>query len=302
MINKDPEIFTFEGSAQGPRFVVFGGVHGNEKCGPQAINRIMDLIRSGDIRITGGKVTFVPICNPLAYEKNVRFVERNLNRFFYPKETIKDYEDNLDLILCPVAAQADYLLDLHSYTSQGGAFIFLENLDEKNILFANALGVPRIIHGWADALQNNVDVIDKKQAMGTTEYAREFGAVAITLECGTHKHPRAADVGFQSILNAMKYLKIAELEESLNITDLPEERSYQIKMGGSHLKLRAGDFLRDWNNMDPIKKGEIIARYEDGSEIIMPEDGFIVLPKRDTAVGHEWFFWGVADDIKSKAA
>jgi predicted deacylase len=145
MINKDPEIFTFEGSAQGPRFVVFGGVHGNEKCGPQAINRIMDLIRSGDIRITGGKVTFVPICNPLAYEKNVRFVERNLNRFFYPKETIKDYEDNLDLILCPVAAQADYLLDLHSYTSQGGAFIFLENLDEKNILFAwRAAYYPRL--------------------------------------------------------------------------------------------------------------------------------------------------------------
>lgn len=300
MIDKKPEIFTFEGKAAGPSLTVFGAVHGNEKCGPKAINRILALINEGRITIETGKVTFVPICNPLAYEKDVRFVERNLNRFFYPKDKITHYEDNLDLILCPLVEKTDYLLDLHSYTSQGGAFIFLENLDPKNIAFANALGVPRMIHGWADALQKNEDVADKRQAMGTTEYAREFGAVALTLECGTHKHPRGPDMAFQAILNSLKFLGIAKFSNDLDIKNLPDEGKYSIRMRGAHLKLRAGDFTKDWNNMDAVKKGDVIARYDDGEEIVMPDDGFIVLPKRDTTIGHEWFFWGVEEKIGAR--
>lgn len=293
MIDKKPEIFTFEGAGKGPVLTVFGAVHGNEKCGPQAIRRIMKLIESGDIQVTAGKVVFVPVCNPRAYDGDVRFVERNLNRFFYPKpkDEITHYEDNLDLVLCPVVEKTDYLLDLHSYTSPGGAFIFLEDLSQKSVAFAECLGVPRMVYGWAAALSSNDEVIDKKQAMGTTEYAREFGALSLTLECGQHKHPRAADVGFQAILNALAFLKLAKFDDTLNIADLPEERSYKVKMRGSRLKLRDGDFTRDWKNMDPLKKGDVIARYDDGEEITAPEDGIIVLPKRDQQIGHEWFFW-----------
>lgn len=301
MLDKKPEIFEFKGAGEGQTLTVLGAVHGNEKCGPQAINRIMDLIKKGDIKITKGKVVFVPICNPRAYDQDVRFTERNLNRFFYPKDNPKAYEDHLDLVLCPVVEKTDYLLDLHSYTSQGGAFIFLENLDQKNIDFATCLGVPRIIHGWANAVQANADVVDKKQAMGTTEYAREFGAIALTLECGQHKHPRAADVGFQAILNSMKFLGVAEFSNDLFITDIPNEGRYNIKMQGMYMKLRDGDFTQDWKNMDPVKKGQVIARFSDGEEIAMPADGFLVLPKRDAVNGAEWFFWGVSEEIKVKA-
>lgn len=296
MPDKNPEIFVFEGAASGPSLTVLGAVHGNEPCGPEAIKRILALIDQKRISIDRGRVTFVPICNPRAYEKNVRFVERNLNRFFYPKDQPEKYEDHLDLVLCPVVAKTDYLLDLHSYTSEGGAFIFLDSLTSKDADFAKALGVPRMICGWAEALQKSEDVLDKRQAMGTTEYARENGAIAVTLECGSHKHPRAADVGFEAILNALMYLQIADVPENLRIKDLPQERSYSVNMRGAYLKTAAGDFTQGWNNMDRIRKGTVIARFDDGREIVMPVDGVIVLPKRNAEIGHEWFFWGVEEE------
>lgn len=295
MSDMEPEIFVFEGQKEGPSFSVLGGVHGNEPCGSEAIDRILRAVEAGQIQITCGTLTCIPVCNPRARKQGVRFVERNLNRFMYPKEKPEFYEDYLDNILCPVLEKSDYVLDLHSYTSPGEAFLFLENRDEENSSFAEGLGVPRAIYGWADALQDSEDVADKRQAMGTTEYAREHGAVSITLECGTHDHPRAVDVGFQAILNALLFLNIANIDKALHIHDLPDSGHYTIKMEGAYLKTKEGDFTQDWKNLDFVSKDTVVARYDDGDEIIMPMDAFIVLPKRNTVLGHEWFFYGTEE-------
>ena len=37
------EKHVFEGAQDGKHFVVLGAVHGNEKCGPQAIRRVLEL-------------------------------------------------------------------------------------------------------------------------------------------------------------------------------------------------------------------------------------------------------------------
>jgi len=287
------ETVAYGSANEGVSFTVLGAVHGNEKCGPEAIRRVIADIDAGRIVIKAGRVSFMPVCNPRAYEQDVRFTERNLNRFMYPKDEPKHYEDYLDNKICPVLEETDYLLDLHSYTSPGGAFLFVGDLSEKSVEFAKCLGVPRFIYGWAEALAANDDVTDKRQAMGTTEYAREQGAVALTLECGNHKHPRGADMGYQAILNALEFLGIAEVNKDLAITDMPDEGRYNIRMKGSFLKMKEGAFTQEWKNMDFVSAGSVIARYEDGEELIMPQDGYIVLPKFDAMIGHEWFFWGV---------
>ncbi len=294
---KNPEILTFDSGVEGSTLTVLGAVHGDEPCGPRAIKRVLAAIESGKIRLLKGKFVTIPVVNLLAEEKNVRFVERNLNRFLYPKENPKDYEDFLDLKICPVLEETDYLLDLHSYHSKGSAFVFLGVRDEANISYARALGVPRIIYGWADAMKANDDVADKREAMGTTEYSREFGAISVTLECGHHHNPEAADVGFNAILNAMKYTGIAEVDEDLFVTSIPESESYDIKMGGMFLKTRAGKFLEDWTNMNPVSTGDVIARYDDGEEVSMPEDGFLVLPHKEAPIMSNWFFWGVPEKL-----
>ena len=294
---KYPEIITYDSGVEGKTFTVLGAVHGNEPCGPEAIHRIIQLIEDGKIEITKGKMVVMPAVNPLAYEKNVRFVERNLNRFLYVKDNPEHYEDYLDHVLCPVLVKTDYLLDLHSYTSKGDAFVILGRRDQESINYARAMGVPRIIYGWTDVMTANDDVVDKRQPIGTGEYVRNRGKVAHTLECGTHNHAFAADVGFNAILNALRYLEMADFSDDLFITNIPESEPYEIKMGGMFVKTRQGDFTKDWTNMHPVKAGEVIARYDDGEELSLPVDGFIILPHRATPLNEGWFFWGVPEEL-----
>ncbi|GJL85760.1 MAG: succinylglutamate desuccinylase [Micavibrio sp.] len=287
------DIHSFEGAAEGPSFTAFGAVHGNEKCGTQALTRILKHIEDGDIEIIAGKFTTIPICNPRAYKQDVRFVERNLNRFMSPKENPEHYEDHLDNVICPVLDQTDFLLDLHSYSSQGEPFILLDFAESETANFGKMLGVPRCIYGWADAMKKSDDVVDKHQSMGTCEYTREQGGVALTMECGTHGYERAADFAFEAVLNALESLKIAKVNPDLHIMDLPNENHFNIKMRGARLKQKDGDFTEDWTNMHPVKEGTVIARYDDGEELIIPKDGYVVLPNRKAGIGHEWFFWGI---------
>lgn len=291
------EAFRYKGTQEGKRLTVLGGVHGNEPCGTRALNRLKESLDEGRIEITHGELVIVPICNPRARALNVRYVERNLNRSLYPKENPSVYEDYLDLQLCPLLEQTDYLLDLHSYKSQGGAFIFLGPKTSENIAYAKALNISSIIYGWADAMQNSVQLTDKRHAMGTTEYAREHGAIALTLECGTHNHPRGADIGYQAALNALQYAGLAKVHDDLQINDLPSNDPYFIKMRGVVMKERAGSLAKNWENMDQLAKGEEIAHYDDGEILLMPEDGFIVLPDNDPPLGQEWYFWGVKEDL-----
>lgn len=291
---KEVKIYHVEGVESGVHFTVFGGVHGNEKCGPQALARIAQNIEDGTIKITHGSFTFVPIANPKAYEQNVRFTARNLNRSLYPKtgDEVVCYEDEIGNILCPILEDTDYLLDLHSCTSRSEAFLIIGG-GENTRDFANKLGVPRVISGWHEAVSVNPDVPDARHSWGTTEYAREHGATAITLECGNHDHPRAADAGYQAVINALIALGIAQVQDSLNISDIFAGETYDIHIKGMFFKTCEGALTQDWTNMHPVAKGQAVAQFNDGKTITMPEDGFIVLPNKNAVIGAEWFFWGV---------
>ncbi|MBI1301012.1 MAG: hypothetical protein GC137_05045 [Alphaproteobacteria bacterium] len=301
-MNIELEKYVFEGAEEGVNFTVLGAIHGNEKCGTRAIRRVLEAVDQGKITFKKGKVTFMPICNPRAYEEDKRYIERNLNRFMSRKENPQRYEDHIDNVLCPVLEETDYLLDLHSYTSPGDAFVLLDTSEPHNLEYGRAVGVPCILYGWAEALKTSADLVDEAQAIGTCEYVRAHGGNALTLECGTHDHPRAADVGFQAIINLLRHFDLADVDKSLDIHDLPSGKAYEVKMINAHLKLRDGDFVQDWRHMDHAAQGTVVARYEDGKEVKMPEDAFILLPKRNTEVGHEWFFWGVAEKNDTAAA
>src|SRR4051812_32936673 len=173
------KIITYRPIEPGPTLTVLGAVHGNERCGALAINRLVEDIDAGKITPTRGTLQLVPITNPKAFEQNVRFVDRNLNRYLYPKDEKQHYEDHLDPILCEVLDRTTVLLDLHSYTSKGGPFIFLGANNRDELDFATSLGVPDFAFGWAEAFGTEGE--DSKESQGTTEYARTKGALAATL-------------------------------------------------------------------------------------------------------------------------
>ena len=70
----------FSAPHPGPRLLVLGAVHGNETAGTHGIRRVLAEINAGRLTIQKGSVTFVPITNPLAFERKQRNGDRNLNR------------------------------------------------------------------------------------------------------------------------------------------------------------------------------------------------------------------------------
>ena len=273
------EKYVFDSGIPGKTLAVFGAVHGNEKCGTVAIRQAIDE----GLKPARGKVIYVPICNPRAYAEDVRFIDRNLNRHLYPKDAHEAYEDSLDPLICGVLDEADILLDLHSYESQGGPFIFLGQAGEEDD-FAKSLGVNDYVCGWSEAFSNSSEA-GAKESIGTTEYIRSKGGIGVTLECGHHANDDAPNVGYLAI-----HCALAFLERGAN----PGGASARIvKMKTVFYKEREGEWAKSWKHYDEVKAGEVMAKYADGEEIVAPEDGFIVLPKAAPVLGGEWFYFGV---------
>lgn len=270
----------------GTHLLILGAVHGNEKCGTKGIMRLIEEIDAGKINLISGKLTLVPICNPRAYDENKRFIERNLNRRMYPKDIKKDYEDNIDPILCPIIESADIMLDLHSYESAGNEFGFLGHETRAELDFCLNLGVENFVYGWSEAFSKAAS--DPRESMGTTEYAREFNIPAVTIECGQHLNMDAPEIAYRTILYALKYCGL------IDECPFPPVTSHSFtKMQTVFYKKRAGEWTRPFKHYDIVKKDEVLAVYEDGEKIIAPHDGVIILPKSEAKIDGEWFYFGV---------
>lgn len=281
---------TFTSSKSGPRLLVLGGVHGNEVCGPAAIDHILGLFSTGKIVMEAGSVTFVPICNPRAYAENKRFIDRNLNRALAKRAEPKAYEEFLMNELAVLLEDCDVLLDIHSYRAGGPAFAFRggDELRDREEPFIAALGLSHVIYGWSEAYAASGVKIDPIESVGTTEYARNHGAIATTIECGQHLDPTATPVAIRAIEGALAYLGIAKLSVPPRESNLRRTRIKKL-----FYKQRAGTYAKAWKHLDTINEGELIATFDDGERITAPFTGRIVLPHADCPVGQEWFYLGV---------
>lgn len=296
--------------APGPRLVVLGAVHGNETCGTDAIRRAIAAIGAGNISIQRGSVTFVPVANPLAYARQTRGGDRNLNRKLLPGATPTAFEDHVANWLCPLLAEHDVLLDLHSFHTAGDPFVMLgpenntgtlegfERAAEEQAL-ALHVGVQQFVDGWLDtyargtqqraaegSLPTGSANTESIFGIGTTEYMRRVGGYGVTLECGQHDDPDAAKVAYRAIRNTLAFLAISG--------EQPPQASRQPLHMRIHAvvdKTHGGDtFARPWSSFDPLTRGDRIGIRHDGSLVLAPYDGFIVFPNPGAAAGEEWFY------------
>lgn len=304
----------FAGFQPGPRLLVTGAVHGNETAGTRGIERVLDELARGDIEIVRGSVTFVPVCNPLAYRHGRRMGDRNLNRRLQPTATPQDNEDRIARVLCRWLTEHEVLLDLHSFRGTGQPFVMRGPADNTGPLepFAHAeaeawlaahLGPRRIVDGWmssyadgvarrkARALTPGAVHEDPSYGVGTTEYMRAYGnhgrgGYGVTLECGQHDDPAAPDVAYRAIRQTLALLKLVDAPlappvgpfECLRLTEVIDRHAPEDQ------------FTRAWASFDPVASGQCIARRADGSEVLAPSAGYIVFPDASALPGHEWFY------------
>lgn len=283
---------TFSSPHKGPRLLVLGAVHGNEICGVAAIHDVLARIEKKEISIDAGRVTFIPVCNPRAYEQRVRFVEHNLNRRMQRHAAPKLYEEKLMNELIPHLEECDYLLDIHSYAAGGPAFAFRgqDIYKDKDEPFIAALGVDYMVYGWDEAYARCGVVQDEKEWIGTTEYARLFGVTGTTLECGQHNDPACVPIALQAIEAALGFCGIVK---AFAPAPRPMKKSRVMLV---QYKEREGAFVRPLKHLDTVKKGEALARYADGAMLDAPYDARLIMPKNETPIGQEWYYLAVDED------
>ncbi len=297
----------FTGLAPGARLIVLGAVHGNETCGTQAIRRVIGEIESGQLGLVAGSVTFVPVTNPLAYARHQRMGDRNLNRNLLPTDAPHEFEDRIANWLCPLLAQHDALLDLHSFHTAGEPFVMLGPEDNDGTLepfvrsteetaLALSLGVHRFVDGWLDTYAAGVArrlaagvstrEADVHYGIGTTEYMRAQGGIALTLECGQHDDPAAPQVAYRAIHHALAHLGLTAAPKPAPVSATEALRLYQV-VDRAHPDDR---FARAWASFDPVRAGECIGTRHDGTPVAADRDGYVVFPNPAALPGQEWFY------------
>lgn len=283
------EVLNFESGRKGPVFLVLGGVHGDEKGGPQAIREIENQLNTGRMELVAGELILIPEVNRQALKQGVRCIDRDLNRNLGEVETPSCHEDYVANELCPWLKQADVLLDLHAYGGGDTPFVFLGPPNETEKAFALSLGPCHFCWGFQDVTRQ---AQDDAASIGTTEYCRMHGGYGVTLECG-HKQDVSStrDVGQKAIMNALAHLSMIRM--SGDMSPRHYEKKHFVKLQKSILKKAPGSFVKNWAHLDRVSGNEVIARYESGEEIKADQDSFIVMPDSDADIDTNWFYLGV---------
>ena len=273
----------FDSGCAGVHLLVLAAIHGNETAGTNAVKRFLEEVKGGKYKLLRGRLTLVPVCNEQAYQKRVRQIEENLNRVMKMHDNPQTYEQKLANEIVPLIKDSDVMLDLHSTHCKGDVpFAFCDYPDEKNQQLIAGLPVNYVLEGWPDIYAGQSEIQD----FSTEHAAHEFGHSGTTLECGFHGAKEAVDIAYETIINTLIAFGMVEGKK-------PEIRTKEhVVMDSFVIKEREGKLLKNYKHLDKVQKGEAIARYEDGTQLYAPCDGYILLPNLVAEIGAEWYYLG----------
>jgi len=266
------KVIKFIGKENGSTSIILAGVHGNEKCGIGAFERILP-----GLKIQKGTVFFC-YGNPRAIEKNIRFYESNLNRLFREDNLLSEnerrsYEYGRAQFLKKYLDQSDALLDVHASSNpHSKQFVICEKNASETVKY---LPFDLVVNGFDDI-----------EPGGTDYYMNRIGKIGICIECGNKEKPESIKKAIDSILDFLsarghitnKLLK-PNKQDCVQIYYL-----YITKTDNFNLNRKFSDF-------EEIKKNEIIGI--DGKEKITTKKDSVILFAHDRKqIGEEAFLLG----------
>lgn len=279
---------TIEGDPGGPTVVFVTGLHGNESAGVDAAQNLFDML-DGIRPPINGRLVFLRANLP-ALEDNVRYLDEDMNRLWFPsiiekvRDTpegrIKSNERRQMKRLLPILDDIEernndpvILADIHTFSAEGRMFNITSSEPRQRELLSK-LFVP-MVFGIEKSLRGT--------ALG---YYQQQGFISFGLEGGQHENELTKyniTASLMLLLHAAgsiekQYVeKIKEYEHHLkaHTRHLPVETElvYQhIINQGDGFAMRPG-----YSNFQPIKKGEWLANDKKG-KIIAQTDGYILMP------------------------
>ncbi|MEW6617320.1 MAG: succinylglutamate desuccinylase/aspartoacylase family protein [Patescibacteria group bacterium] len=268
-------IFVKEGEKPGNTVTIMGGVHGDEICGVQAVEKAIE-----SLSIERGRVYFI-LANLEAIERGVRQVDVNMNRVFRPFEELSEqekssYELKRAKAIMPFLNESVALLDVHSSMSKESTpFIICE---PHSFHIAQMLPFPIRSHGW--------DYIER----GGTDYFvnnNPHKGNGICVECGYHQDPEAPKRAYDSIITFLKIMDIISGKEEL------KETKNQREIYASYIYKTKRNFTidREFSDFEPVMKGKFLG-YDGQTPVFAPFDGVIIFARNCKDPNKEAFIMG----------
>lgn len=150
-----------------PELAILGGIHGDEPCGVQAIETLLDA--DPDVE----RPVKCIIANERALERNVRYVEADMNRVFPGDSTAETYERRLAAALLE-ELRGCTTLSMHSTQSYSEPFAIVEETGPVAERICPALSIDAIVEVGPiveNALVGYVDVVEVECGLQGTQQA-----------------------------------------------------------------------------------------------------------------------------------
>lgn len=244
------------------KIAVVGGTHGNEPVGIEVMNYLKSNRPS---KCINEYECFLG--NPKAYDEKKRFVDTDLNRTFGVKGQRAGYEgDQSEKLSSQIKGKFDFILDLHTTTSNMGLTLLLNNKHEQT----------RQAAVYLQKLIPEIKIIEGMKIGDDCTYTSSMAPAGIIIEVG----PVANNVLDAELILATNKMVTAILEwdfsdkfdlskvehyKSFGEYKFPEENGWYI-----HPKLERSDFT-------PLKPGDPVFINMEG-EIIGFEGADTIVP------------------------
>lgn len=257
----------YKSSRPGPHRLILIAVHGNEICGVEAYlkleNCIFDLLKDGSLEVR--------LANPLAFLLQQRSVNQDLNRSFINNARYT-YESKRCQLIEESICRADLILDLHSTSAPGPAFVLPSQF------------------GYNLSLQLPLELIIldlAKRCNGTTMSVADLYQIpAAVVECGQHSDLSSIDVAEECIKQFITHISLTSTCQTVNHQKILNCPKAVVADEGF-------EFVKPVHFMQKFAENDLVARSNLG-EIRCPyESAYLIMPNANPVAGEEAFYWGI---------
>lgn len=292
--NIDRVLFEYHADPKAPCVVVFCGIHGNEKAGLKAVERLLPMLQSeklkGSLYVLSGNIP--------ALAKDQRFIDEDLNRLWKRKfmngfpfghKEISENKDRKELlgIINEISTTMEgplYFIDIHTTSATSVPFITIDD-SLINRRFTSVFPVP-VVLGIEEYLQGAL-----------LSYINQQGYVSLGFEAGEH-HAEISVLNAESFLymvfwvsgimkadKALLYRHRNRLETNAN----KDHRFYEVTY---RYGVQPGDafcMYPGYENFQRVPGGKALARVN-GEEIKTEKEAVIFMPLYQKQ-GEDGFFF-----------
>lgn len=279
----------------GPTLICIAAVHGNEPAGLKALENVFARLERRPGLVTGELIGLVG--NRQALARGCRFVDRDLNRLWLPSrigrlaaggpsEIAEDDELrglHREIVAVVGAARGGlFLLDLHTISGPGPAFVVLEDT-LPNRTFGLTLEGPLVL-GLEEELSGTL--------LG---YAAAMGITSVSFESGQHEQADSVTRAEEAIVRAMIAAGLVSREAagglvSHAVSPLDPALPEVVEIRYRHAIAEGDDFRMDpgFESFQRVKAGQVIASDRNGP-VRSPMSGRLLMPLYQE-LGDDGFF------------